>query len=183
MADKIIVKCPKCDEEFSIDDVLVGQLENKIKTGLEIEIRGKAEKEFDKNLNILKEEIEAKDKKLFENAAAIPNTAEEAAKHPIFELVDEVEVVNGGNIEKENRFAQEVTRVLGLSGTGGSDAHSVQGLGKGATMFRGDIRNELDLLEALRAGEFVPVEGFHVGHPTYYGGNSNGGGSPWSTST
>ncbi|MDO8750001.1 MAG: PHP-associated domain-containing protein [Dehalococcoidia bacterium] len=118
---------------------------------------------------------------LFENAAAIPNTAEEAAKHPIFELVDEVEVVNGGNIEQENRFAQEVTRVLGLSGTGGSDAHSVQGLGKGSTMFKGDIRNELDLLEALRAGEFVPVEGFHVGRPTYYGGNSNGGGSPWQT--
>ncbi|MFH1141135.1 MAG: PHP-associated domain-containing protein [Chloroflexota bacterium] len=65
----------------------------------------------------------------------------------------------------------------------GVDAHSVQGLGKGATMFRGDVRNELDLLEALRAGEFVPVEGFHVGRPTYYGGDSNGGGSPWSTST
>ncbi|MEK7778168.1 MAG: PHP-associated domain-containing protein, partial [Chloroflexota bacterium] len=120
---------------------------------------------------------------LFEDAAAIPHTAEEAAKHPIFELVDEVEVVNGGNIEQENRFAQEVTRVLGLSGTGGSDAHSVQGLGKGSTLFKGDIRNELDLLEALRAGEFVPVEGFHVGRPTYYGGNSNGGGSPWSTPT
>ncbi len=118
---------------------------------------------------------------LFENAAAIPRTAEEAAKHPIFELVDEVEVVNGGNIEKENRFAQKVTKVLGLSGTGGSDAHSTQGLGKGSTMFRGDIRNELDLLEALRAGEFVPVEGFHVGRPDYYSDTSDGNGSLWST--
>ena len=109
---------------------------------------------------------------LFEDASAIPKTPEEGAQHPIFELVDEVEVVNGGNIEIENRFAQEVTRVLGRQGTGGSDAHSVQGLGKGTTLFKGDIRNARDLLEALRAGEFVPVEGFHVGRPIPYGQDS-----------
>ena len=109
---------------------------------------------------------------LFENASAIPSTPEEGAQHPIFELVDEVEVVNGGNIEIENRFAQEVARVLGRWGTGGSDAHSPQGLGKGTTLFKGDIRNARDLLEALRAGEFVPVEGFHVGRPTPYGQDS-----------
>jgi hypothetical protein len=106
---------------------------------------------------------------LFETTASIPGTPEEGAQHPIFELVHEVEVVNGGNIEVENRFAQEVTSVLGRWGTGGSDAHSTQGLGKGTTVFNGDIRNEGDLLEALRAGEFYPVEGFHVGRPDYYG--------------
>lgn len=111
---------------------------------------------------------------LYESAASIPRTPEEAAQHPIFQLVDEVEVVNGGNIEVENRLAQGVAQVLGFSGTGGSDAHSVQGLGKGTTFFPGDIRNELDLLEALRAGEFVPVEGFHVGRPVYYGRNTFG---------
>ncbi|MBI2855427.1 MAG: PHP domain-containing protein [Chloroflexi bacterium] len=108
---------------------------------------------------------------LFEDPATVPSTAEEGASHPIFDLVDELEVVNGGNIEVENRFAQQVTRVLGRWGTGGSDAHSAQGLGKGATLFKGDIRNEGDLLEALRAGEFVPVEGFHVGRPISYGRN------------
>lgn len=107
--------------------------------------------------------------KLFENIEKIPSTAEEASEHPIFELVHEVEVVNGGNIEVENRFAQEVTAVLGHWGTGGSDAHSTQGLGKGTTVFRGDIRNERDLLDALRAGDFAPVEGFHVGKPDNYG--------------
>ena len=106
---------------------------------------------------------------LFETTASIPSTPEEGALHPIFELVDEVEVVNGGNIEVENRFAQEVTNVLGRWGTGGGDAHSTQGLGKGTTVFNGDIRNESDLLEALRAGEFFPVEGFHVGRPNFYG--------------
>ena len=108
---------------------------------------------------------------LFEDPATVPRTAEEGAIHPIFELVDELEVVNGGNIEIENRFAQEVTRVLGRWGTGGSDAHSTQGMGKGATVFRGEIRNAKDLLEALREGDFTPVEGFHVGRAVSYGRN------------
>ena len=107
--------------------------------------------------------------KLFENADEVPKTAEEASQHPIFGLVDEVEVVNGGNIEVENRFAQEVSKVLGRWGTGGSDAHSTNGLGKGSTTFNGDIRNERDLLDALGAGDFNPVEGFHVGRPVNYG--------------
>ena len=106
---------------------------------------------------------------LFEKAAVIPTTPEEAAKHPIFDLVDEIEVVNGANNEVENRFAQDVAKLLGRSGTGGSDAHSTNGLGKGVTMFNGDVRNESDLLEALRAGDFFPVEGFHVGRPNDYG--------------
>ncbi len=106
---------------------------------------------------------------LFPEAVSFPHTPEAAAQHPIFELVHEVEVVNGGNVDEENRFAEEVARILGWSGTGGSDAHSVNGLGKGSTLFKGDIRNEQDLLEALRAGEFSPVDGFHVGRPTFYG--------------
>ena len=105
---------------------------------------------------------------LYERADKVPTTPEEAAQHPIFDLVHEIEVVNGANSEVENRFAQDVARLLGGSGTGGSDAHSTNGLGKGVTMFPGDIRNQADLLEALRAGDFFPVEGFHVGRPTDY---------------
>ena len=109
---------------------------------------------------------------LFEDPATVPRTPEEGANHPIFDLVDELEVVNGGNIEIENRFAQEVTRVLGRWGTGGSDAHSTQGMGKGTTVFRGHIRNANDLAEALREGDFIPVEGFHVGRAVSYGRTS-----------
>ena len=110
---------------------------------------------------------------LFQDAKHLPKTADEAAAHPVFELVDEIEVVNGGNIEVENRFAQEVAAVHGRWGTGGSDAHSTDGLAKGTTVFNGDVRNEADLLEALRAGDFAPVEGFHVGKP------ANSGRSSW----
>lgn len=108
---------------------------------------------------------------LFEDWGTVPQTAEEAIQHPIFELVDAIEVVNGGNLEKENRFAQEVAGLWGRAGTGGSDAHSVNGLGKGVTVFPGDVRTQDDLLEALRAGEFFPVEGFHLGQPVEYGGS------------
>ena len=106
---------------------------------------------------------------LFQDAEHIPQTAEEAAEHPVFKLVDEVEVVNGGNIEEENRFAQEVAALHGLWGTGGSDAHSLDGFGRGVTAFRGDVRNEADLLEALRVGDFSPIEGYHIGKPKNYG--------------
>ena len=106
---------------------------------------------------------------LFEDVATTPSTPEEAATHPVFALVDEIEVVNGANSEVENRFAQEVAHVLGRKGTGGSDAHSVNGLAKGCTVFPGDIRHERDLLDALRAGDFVPQEGFHLGSPQEYG--------------
>ena len=84
-------------------------------------------------------------------------------------------MVNGGNLEDENRFAQSVAEALGFQGTGGSDAHSVNGLGKGVTVFPGDIRNQVDLLEALRSGEFFPVEGFHLGNPVDYGNGSGNG--------
>ncbi len=106
---------------------------------------------------------------LFPDPGDSPPRAAFAATHPVFEIVDEVEVVNGGNTEPENRFAQDVVRILGKYGTGGSDAHSINGLGKGTTGFKGDIRNEVDLLEALRAGDFFPVEGFHIGRPKPYG--------------
>ncbi len=106
---------------------------------------------------------------LFEDWSPVPTTPEEAIQHPIFELVDAIEVVNGGNLEKENRFAQAVTELFGRAGTGGSDAHSVNGMGKGVTVFPGDIRSHQDLLEALRAGDFFPVEGFHLGQPVDYG--------------
>ncbi len=106
---------------------------------------------------------------LFQDAARIPKTAEEAAEHPVFDVVDDVEVVNGGNIEVENRFAQEVAAVRGFWGTGGSDAHSLDGFARGVTAFRGDVRNEADLTEALRAGDFAPIEGYHVGKPLNYG--------------
>lgn len=106
---------------------------------------------------------------LFEDPKAMPENAEEASCHPVFQLVDEVEVVNGGNDQPENRLALQVAAIRGKPGTGGSDAHSNNGIGLGSTLFHGEIRHERDLLEALRAGAYTPVEGFNKGRITYYG--------------
>ena len=92
-----------------------------------------------------------------------PTTAIAASKHPLFELVDDVEVANGSNTDPENHFTLEVARHLGFVGTGGSDAHSTHGIGKCVTQFHGDIRNESDLIEALKAKAFTPAEGLHIG--------------------
>ncbi len=107
---------------------------------------------------------------LFRNRKARPETAAEAAAHRAFTLVDAIEVVNGSNMqEEENRFAQVVGAHLGYPTTGGSDAHSHHGIGRGATLFHGDIRNERDLIEALRAGACTPVEGFNRDQTSFYG--------------
>lgn len=89
--------------------------------------------------------------------ANIP-TVEEAARLPIFDLVDEIEVLNGGTGELENYFAWQVAQHLGMKGTGGSDAHSTHGLGLRVTVFERDIRDAEELIAELRAGRFYAAE-------------------------
>lgn len=102
---------------------------------------------------------------LFKSANGVrPTTAIEASKHPLFELVDDVEVANGANTDRENLFTLDVARHLGFTGSGGSDAHSKHGIGKCVTLFDDDIRSESDLIEALKAKAFAPAEGLHIGN-------------------
>lgn len=79
-------------------------------------------------------------------------TVDDAVAHPLFRLVDAVEVANGGNTVDENTFAHEVTQHLGMPGTGGSDAHSTNGVGRCVTVFDRPVRTMRELVEALRAG-------------------------------
>ena len=94
---------------------------------------------------------------LYPDARHRPETTREASTHPLFSLVDEVEVANGGTKDAENAFAVDVARELGLKGTGGSDAHSPHGLGRCVTVFDGEVRSESDLIDALRARAFFPA--------------------------
>jgi len=100
---------------------------------------------------------------LFKNSEGNPGTAEEASAHPVFQLVDDIEVANGSNTDQENLFALDVAARLGLGGTGGSDVHSNNGLGKCITIFDGDVRGESDLIEALKAKAFTPGQNLHKG--------------------
>ncbi len=91
---------------------------------------------------------------VFTDPTAYPTNVQEALSHPVFHMVDDVEILNGANTKQENSFAGEVAKYLGENGTGGSDAHSHHGIGSCVTVFDGDIRSKADLLEALRSGEY-----------------------------
>ena len=82
-------------------------------------------------------------------------SVEKWAEHPIFQMVDAIEILNGGNNERENRLAQEVAKLLGKPGVAGSDAHRTPEVGRCATVFEADtIASEQALLAALRSGRF-----------------------------
>lgn len=84
-------------------------------------------------------------------------TPVEASQLPVFQLVDAIEIANGCNTPRENYFAYEVAKELGLPTTGGSDAHSESGIGYYATGFERELMSEIALLEELHAGRFEAV--------------------------
>ena len=95
--------------------------------------------------------------------AELPVEPEDAMNHPIFKLVNAVEVANGGTADDENDFAMKVAGVLNMPVTGGSDAHSTHGIGRFVTAFRNEINNQEEFLAALHAGSFHPAVGLRTG--------------------
>ena len=85
-------------------------------------------------------------------------TPEQAATLPVFQLADAIEVLNGANTVRENVYALRVARALGKPGTGGSDAHSTQGIGIYCTVIERTVATQQELLAELHAGRF------HAGH-------------------
>ena len=85
--------------------------------------------------------------------------AEAAEKLPIFKLVDAIEVLNGANTVRENLFALRVALAIGKPGTGGSDAHSTQGIGVYCTQLERDCGSQEELLAELHAGRFHAAHG------------------------
>jgi len=85
-------------------------------------------------------------------------TVEQACRRKVFEFVDAIEIGNGKLTDDENDMACKVAEKLGLPGTGGSDAHRVDEVGRWVTVFENDIRTEQELLEELRAGRFTAAK-------------------------
>lgn len=91
-------------------------------------------------------------------------TPEEAAvRMPVFKLVDEVEIANGGSTPRENQFALKVAKVLGKQGVGASDCHSTNGVGYFVTVFEEELRGQEHMLEQLRARRFHAAQGLAAG--------------------
>ena len=91
------------------------------------------------------------------NVGQLGLTPEKAMERPLFKYVDAVEVLNGKVTEKENSFARKVAEGLGLPVTGGSDAHEVSEVGTYATVFPVSIKDENDLINALKTGNYSPI--------------------------
>ena len=53
---------------------------------------------------------------LYPDSRDRPDAPRDASHHPLFSVVDEMEVANGGNTDGENAFAVEVARELGAEG-------------------------------------------------------------------
>ncbi|OAI42143.1 hypothetical protein AYO38_11640 [bacterium SCGC AG-212-C10] len=81
---------------------------------------------------------------------------EQASKLPVFQLVHGIEVLNGCNTPRENYFALQVAKILGKPGTGGSDAHSTQGIGYFAAVFEEDLTSTEHMVEQMHKGRFYP---------------------------
>ncbi|MDD5312183.1 MAG: PHP domain-containing protein [Dehalococcoidia bacterium] len=75
-------------------------------------------------------------------------------KRQVFDSVDALEGFNGRNLEGNNILACQLAKKLGLHTSGGSDAHFSDELGKCVTIFQKQIRNEVELLQELKAGRF-----------------------------
>ncbi|MEX1022137.1 MAG: PHP domain-containing protein [Dehalococcoidia bacterium] len=86
------------------------------------------------------------------------NPQQAAETMPVFKYVHAIEIGNGANTPQENYFAAEVAQILGIPGTGGSDAHSTSGIATFATGFeRAHISTPAEFLEALHSGRFEAV--------------------------
>ncbi len=91
------------------------------------------------------------------DTSQIGMTVEKAIQRPVYQKVHAIEVLNGKVTAHENRFARDVAEQLGLPGTGGSDAHELEDIGKYATCFHDAIHSEQDLVAALHGGNFNPI--------------------------
>ncbi|MGH2609580.1 MAG: PHP-associated domain-containing protein [Tepidiformaceae bacterium] len=95
-------------------------------------------------------------------------TPEEAARLPVFQLVHGIEVLNGCNTPRENYFALQVAKTLGKPGTGGSDAHSTQGIGYFVAVFDEVLEGPEHMAEQMHKGRFHPGRGLPEGNLNNY---------------
>jgi len=68
-----------------------------------------------------------------------------------------LEALNGSTRPHHNAMASDLAFELGLARLGGSDAHLPERVGLCATRFLEPVRNERDLIRAVRAGLVEPV--------------------------
>ena len=101
---------------------------------------------------------------------SLPKVPADALDHPAFKVVHAIEVANGGTADEENHFAMKVAGLLKVPVTGGSDAHSIHGLGKYVTVFRDEVNTEAEFLKGLHSGTIYPAIALRQGNLQPYTG-------------
>lgn len=67
---------------------------------------------------------------------------------------DAIEILNGNASDYQNELARKAALKLNLPGTGGSDAHSILTVGEYLTFFEDQIKNEEELIVAIKERKF-----------------------------
>ena len=75
----------------------------------------------------------------------------------VFSRYDGIEVLNGNQNDAQNNEGLAVWEKLGIVGIGGSDAHSVDNVGKFLTEFEEGISDEYDMISEIKAGRCRPA--------------------------
>jgi predicted metal-dependent phosphoesterase TrpH len=70
---------------------------------------------------------------------------------------DGFEALNGNQNDYQNEFGIGAWEALGITGIGGSDAHSLDMVGTYVTEFQNTVQDENDLAAEIRAGRCRPV--------------------------
>ncbi len=74
-----------------------------------------------------------------------------------FHQIKIIEALNGNNSEYENELAKEFAVQNKYKQVGGSDAHTINDVGKKLTLFDHEIKCSSDLVEALRTSNYRPI--------------------------
>jgi predicted metal-dependent phosphoesterase TrpH len=83
---------------------------------------------------------------------------EKASRNPAYQYVSGLEELNGRGSEKENEFSRRLCAMMDLAGTAGTDSHAISDIGKCATYFEKEIKDERELIAELKAGRFHAVD-------------------------
>lgn len=75
----------------------------------------------------------------------------------VSKILSGVEAFNGSTELHQNIYAYNLASKLNLPSTGSSDAHVIDRIGKYATVFQGSVRDERDLIEAVKSGKIYPA--------------------------
>jgi hypothetical protein len=97
-----------------------------------------------------------------EDAEEYEDALTRAERNPSYRFVSGIEILNGRGKLEENEFSTRLQGRMHLPATAASDTHQFdekeQHMGRAATYFEGDIRNEMELIAALRTGRFWPLD-------------------------